>query len=131
MSHTLTYSGTTVTLPDDILWPDEFGWSPVDQSTERSVGGQLVIDVAARVGGRQITLQSGADYGWTTRSTVSQLEAWRALAGAQMALLFRGVTRTVVFDHERGAIESEPITDFSDPSPADPCAITLRFIDVT
>jgi len=129
MSNTITRGGTTVALPDEMAWPDEFGWSPVEQSTERSISGELVIDAAAKVGGRQITLQGGDDFGWMTRAEVATLEAWRAIPAAEMTLVFRGTTRTVVFDHERTALEYQAVADFADPEPTDHCAVTLRFIE--
>lgn len=128
--NTLTYSTTALMLPDEMAWPDEFGWSPVEQSSERSVSGELVIDVTAKVGGRQITLQGGDDFGWMTRAEVATLEAWRAIPGAVLSLLFRGVTRSVVFDHERTALEYQAVADYADPLPTDPCAVTLRFLEV-
>ena len=33
--NTLARAGTTLVLPDEMAWPNEFGWSPVEQSTER------------------------------------------------------------------------------------------------
>ena len=30
-----------ITLPDDLLWINEFDWNPVAQSTERSLSGAL------------------------------------------------------------------------------------------
>jgi len=130
MTNSITYGGTTLALSDDLAWPDEFGWQPVQQSTERSISGNLIVDVATNVGGRQITLQGDAGFGWMTRSDVAQLDAWRAIPGAQMTLSFRGVTRTVIYDHERTALECTPIDDYSDPSPTDHCVVTLRLIDI-
>lgn len=128
--NTLARAGTTLVLPDEMAWPNEFGWSPVEQSTERSISGELVVDVAAKVGGRQITLQGGDDYGWMTRAEVATLEAWRAIPAATMTLTFRGTTRTVIFDHEAGALEYQAVADYADPLPSDPCAVTLRFLEL-
>ncbi len=33
----------TITLPDDLLWINEFEWNPVEQSTERSLTGALLV----------------------------------------------------------------------------------------
>ena len=40
MSITLTRGSTTLELPPDLLWVNEFRWSEVSQSTERSVPGR-------------------------------------------------------------------------------------------
>ena len=130
MSITLTRGATTLQLPPEMAWPDEFAWSPVQQSSERSITGELVIDVAAAVGGRQITLQGGEDFGWMTRADVATLETWRAIPGAEFTLSMRGVSRVVVFDHERTALEYQAIADYADPLPEDPCSVTLRFIEL-
>jgi hypothetical protein len=128
--NSLTYNGTTLALPLEMAWPDEFGWSPVQQSSERSITGSLIVDVAAKTGGRPITLQGGDEFGWMTRADVTTLQTWRAVPGAQMTLLFRGVTRTVAFDHESTALEYQAIADYADPLPGDPCAVTLRFLEL-
>ena len=57
MAITLQNAGTTLALPPDLIWTDELLWSPVRQSTERSITGALIVDRAVRVGGRAITLQ--------------------------------------------------------------------------
>jgi hypothetical protein len=127
---TLTRAGTTVTLSDHLQWADEFSWSAVQQSTERSITGSLHVDVAAATGGRQITLESGEDFGWIARQDAEQLAAWRDIPGAEFDLVLRGVTRTVIFDHERTAVEYQPVVDYADPLGSDPCRVTLRFIEI-
>lgn len=126
----LSYNGSTVELSEHMLWSDEFAWSPVQQSTERSISGELHIDVSAAVGGRPITLESGADFGWLTRAECQVLDGWRAVPGAVMQLSLRGVTKSVLFDHERGGLGFVPVSDFADPLPSDWCALTLKFIEV-
>ena len=58
MAITLTYSGTTLALSDRLAWTDEFGWSPVEQSTEYSTTGALLVHVATKLAGRPITLNA-------------------------------------------------------------------------
>ncbi len=33
----------TMTLPDNLLWVNEFDWSPVAQDVERSLTGALIV----------------------------------------------------------------------------------------
>ena len=33
----------TITLPDDLLWINEFEWNPVKQTTERRLTGALLV----------------------------------------------------------------------------------------
>ena len=46
----------TVTLPDDFLWVNEFGWSPVAQRTERTLTGALVVHEAQQSYGAPLSL---------------------------------------------------------------------------
>lgn len=136
MSITLAYGATTLTLPPDLLWVDEFRWSPVSQGTERSITGALLVDLQPRIGGRTITLQGKEDSAWVLRSGLATLQAWAELPGQQFTLTHNGVTRTVIFDHgteeeSRAIAQVEPVVDFSDPEPSDYyCSLTLRFLEV-
>lgn len=131
MSITLTVGGTSVTLPDDLYWSDEFGWSPVQQSTDRSITGALIVSTAARTGGRPITLQPiDNDSAWMQRAVLEQLRAWAAVAGQQMTLLLRGVSRTVIWRHDEApAIAAEPVVHYSDTDPDDRYTVTLKFLE--
>lgn len=130
--NSLTYTGNTVSLPDDLDWPDEFGWSPVTQKTEHSITGALIVDIGVRAAGRQITLRGDADSAWTTREVAGQLQAWAAIGGAVMTLMLRGTTRQVMFDHERNALEwsALQLERYSDPLPTDRGWLVLRFLEV-
>jgi hypothetical protein len=129
--NTLTYDGDTVVLPDDLLWVDEFDWARVEQRSEHTISGALLIEAAARQAGQPITLQAGADYAWTLRSDLLLLAAWKALPAAVMALVLRDAAPVnVVFDHARNAVEARPVVDYAEPEAADPYVVTLRFIKV-
>ncbi len=136
MSCTLTYGATVLDLPEDLLWTNEFRWSRVSQSVERSVTGALLVDVSTRTGGRQITLAGQEDSAWILRSGLETLQAWAALPGQQFTLIHNGVARTVIFDHgtaeESNAIKQvQPVVDFSDPEPTDYyCSLELSFLEV-
>lgn len=129
--NTLTYNGTTLDLPDDLAWPDEFAWSPVVQQVAPSITGALIVDIGVRAAGRPIELAGARDRAWMPRATAEQLQAWAAVPGAQMTLMLRGTTRTVIWDHERGAFSAEPLEleDYSDPLPTDRVIPRLRFLE--
>lgn len=129
MSNTLTYSGTTIPLPPDLSWPNEF-WSPVKQAKEFSITGSLIVDSGVATAGRPITLQGGESFGWMARSTVSTLATWAAVPGAQMVLSVRGTTFNVIFDHDATGFEPTPVVDYADPQSTDWYTATLRFIEV-
>lgn len=127
--NSITYNTSTVQLPDDLDWPDEFAWSPVTQKTEHSITGSLIVDIGVRAAGRQVTLRGDRGTAWTTREVAAQLQAWAAIGGALMTLMLRGSTRQVLFDHERTALEWNPIDSYSDPLPTDRGWLVLRFIE--
>lgn len=132
MSITLAVGLTTVDLPDDLYWSDE-AWSPVIQSVDNGLDGALIVQSAARLAGRPITLSPFNGEGcWMPRSTVDQLLAWQAMAGLQLTLTMRSVTRTVMFRHQDGqAVELTPLWHFSDaPEPEDLYVATLRFMEL-
>lgn len=132
MAKTLAVGATVVTLPDDLVWPDELLWSAVEQVSERSITGALIVNAGVKVGGQPITLQSPDETsGWITGSVLAQLSAWAQIPLQQMTLTLGASVRTVIFRHEEAALEAKPVVDFSDAGPDDFYTLTLRFTDVT
>lgn len=134
LTHPTAGPGSTplaLPLPDDFLWTDEFGWQSVEQTTEYTTTGALVIDTWAKQAGRPITLAGSETHAWCERGDLLTMRTWATQPGLQMTLTgLRGITRTVVFDHQAGAISAQPVVDFSDPIDSDPYAVTLKFIEL-
>jgi hypothetical protein len=131
MSITLAVNPTSLTLHPDLYWTDEFTYTPVEQTTERSVSGALIVDVYTRESGRPITLEPEDDgSAWMTLATLEQLRTWAAVPGQVMVLTLRGLARTVIFRHQDGAIEAQPVVHFSDTHSADMYRVTLRLMEV-
>ncbi len=132
MAITLTWSTTTMTLPAALDWADEFAWSPVVQSHTWLLDGSLHVDAATRQAGRPITLQGAADRAWMARADALALQAWAAIPGLQMTLLIDGTAHTVVWDHERTALDVRPLPSMVgvSPDPSDDCVVTLRFLEL-
>lgn len=132
MTITLAYSTTTLTLDPDLYWTDEHQWHPVEQNTQRTVTGALIVNTAARIGGRPITLlPDGDNSAWMPRSMIDTLRSWAAAPGRQMTLTLRGVARTVIFRHHDGiAVEASPIIFYSDEDGSDWYKATLRFMEI-
>ncbi len=51
----------TMTLPDNFLWVNEFDWTPVAQSTDRSLTGSLIVP--------ESLMNTGAALYWGMRRT--------------------------------------------------------------
>ncbi len=132
MSITLTHAGTTLDLSDRLAWTDEFGWSPVEQSTEYSTTGALLVDVATKQAGRPITLEGKETATWISRATCLAIEAWAKLPGAQFELVLRGLPRVVMFDQARTGFEAAPLHKLLDgqESPEQIFLPTFRFLEL-
>jgi hypothetical protein len=130
MSTTLTYDGATATLPDDMIWSDEYNWHPVVQSSEFTTTGALLIESAVKQAGRPISLNNTEDQGWVTKVACDQIKEWASLPGIVLTLVYRGVTRSVVFDHENTAFEAEPLVFYREVVNGDYYIVTIRSIEV-
>ena len=114
MSITLTYNGTTAHLSDRLQWTNEYDWSPVEQVTAYSTTGRLLVDVSLKQAGQPITLEGTDTNAWITRALCSTLQAWAALPGIELALVLRGTTHAVIFDHAQGGFAAQPIWRLAD-----------------
>lgn len=131
MATTLTYNATVLTLPDGMLWPDEFSWAPVTTNASYSAGGALLINRGVKLAGRPITLQGGNSWAWMDRATALTLLEWVALSGAQFTLSYRSVNYTVKFSPTAAPLDVSPVIDYSDPNSADFYFATIRLVVVS
>lgn len=110
----------SLALPDDLLWQDEFDWSPVLGNKGRTLQGRLTIQTTAApdASGRPITL--GNEHAWITRADLLTLQSWASEPDRRMALtLHDGSTRTVLFRHwDAPVIEATAVLDYADPDDA-------------
>lgn len=132
MPLTLSDGTTTLQLPEDLYWADEFSWNPVQQSVEPTITGALIVSSAAKLAGRQITLQPEDDSSaWMQRSTLEALRNFAAEPGKEMVLTLRGQPYDVVFRHQEGsAIDSSPVMHFSDVDAGDYYRVTIRLMEI-
>ncbi len=122
-------------LPDDLLWSDEYTWSPAVASLSYLITGALLIQSATRQAGRPITLVGAPDMAWVTRATVEQLRAWATLpvssTTGRFDLSFKdGRLFTVAFRHGETAIDTEPVLGFPAHTDTDFYRLTLRFLEI-
>ncbi len=119
-----------IELPRGMLWVDEFNWSAVEKTIERSITGAQVIDAAARVAGRPITLEAVEDQGWIRRATLLAVRALADAPGGEYLLkLADGREFTVQFAAE-DPIEAQPVSRPELPESTHPYVATLRLITV-
>ena len=121
----------TLVLPDDFLWVNEFGWSPVAHRTERSLTGALVVHEAQQSYGRSIVLGDG-EHSWLARDQLEALFLLSAQSNRRMSLtLPDGRTFTVIFDRsDGGALEAYPIAPTVHPSGQDYYGVVIRLLTV-
>lgn len=133
MAITLTYAGGPVLdLPRDLEWTDEFDWSPVAQTVSISITGALIVESAAQLSGRPVTLAGADDRAWITRAVLDQLRAWAAVPDRQMTLtLDDGRVFAVRFDQRQAPIGARAIVPGWTPAAADDWFVcTLKFMEV-
>ncbi|MCK9172758.1 MAG: hypothetical protein RBR03_09115 [Desulfuromonas thiophila] len=119
----------SLTLPDDLLWIDEYKWSGVAQQVDILADGAVVVQADAQQTGRLITLQGGDDFGWLDRTTLEALRLLAAAPGAQYSLtLHDGTPRNVVFTGDR--LTAAPVVDYSAPAASDVYSVTLYLMEL-
>lgn len=131
MSITLSDGVDTLTLHKDLFWSDEYNWQEVEQAVDRTITGAMVVQAAARVKGRPITLEPENDSSaWMIRSLVDAVRNWAAEPGKTMTLTLRGVSRTVVFRHQDGGLEARPVIHYDVPVTDDWYLCTIRLMEI-
>ncbi|MDO6747214.1 hypothetical protein [Gilvimarinus sp. 1_MG-2023] len=124
----LTDGTTTIELPGDIQWVNEFDWSDIEQQQEYSIAGNLIVQQGVKLAGRPINLQSGQG-SWVMRSVVLQLQALYNSA-ANLTLSFWGTDYTVAFKRPDG-FSAKEVTRLANPGSEHNYTINLAFIEVT
>ena len=122
----------TITLPDDLLWVNEFDWNPIEQSTERSLTGALLVQEQQLQFGRPLELSGGLEAGWVARSTVVDLLALSTIANKVMTLTLPDLREyTVIFDRQSGSpVEAQQILPFAYPDDDYKYSLTIRLLTV-
>lgn len=122
----------TLTLPDSLEWTDEYTWQPVSQELAYSLTGAAVVEASERQSGRPFTLRSPEQMAYITRATLNTLKGWAAIAGKTMTLTLRGVSYSVIFRHQDGALEATPLGTWNDSELNNDVLyrVTLRLMEV-
>ncbi len=119
-----------LTLPDDLIWIDEFTWTPMAKSSIYSIDGKPIIQNALKLGGRPITLSGDVSAAWIARGVVKDL--WELLSSDTNLLLTLNDARTfnVTFAPGDNPINAQPIVDYSTPDDADWYSLSIKLIQV-
>ena len=122
----------TLTLPDDLLWTNEFSWSQVEQNIDRSLTGGLLVQEQEKQYGRSIELTGGDSAGWVNRATVVELLALTLTANKVMVLTLPDNREfSVIFDRRNGLpIEAKQVLPSAYPNQDYLYSLTLRLITV-
>ncbi|MDP4074200.1 hypothetical protein [Acidovorax sp. A1169] len=121
-----------VQIRRQMVWVDEFAWSPVEKTTEYSTTGALLVDVGERLAGRPITLQATDQHGWLARSAVEELRALAAdPEGVYVFTHADGREFTVMFAPD-DPVSAIPIQNTRPELPGDdyPYVTTVRLIEI-
>ncbi len=122
----------TITLPDDLLWINEFEWNPVEQNLERSLTGALLIQEQIKLQGRPIELTGGQQAGWVARKTVLELQDLNAAPDKIMILTLPDMRQlNVIFDRSTGSpVSAFPVLEEAYPADNSYYHLSLRLITV-
>lgn len=117
-------------LPRGMVWVDEHDWVPVEASTEYSITGALVVQVAERQAGRPITLQGSESAGWIRRDVLQSLQVLASGPGDVFGLtLADGRTFNVMFA-PGNPLQAKPVARPELPPDSHPYVATVRLIEV-
>lgn len=119
-----------LTLPTDLLWTDEFDWTPIEQSRSYSVTGALIIQTGTKQAGRPITLSGDANSGLISRADLATLQSKLTTNTALVLTLNDARTFNVTFDHSKNPIEAKAWIDYSTPDSTDFYTLKISFITV-
>ncbi len=121
----------TMTLPGNPLWVNEFDWTPVAQSTDRSLTGSLIVSESLMTYGRSIVLGDGEN-SLLTLADLKTLFALSELPKKKMLLTLPGGRAfTVIFDRSEGSpIEAQQVIPLSEPSEDHFYAVVIRLLTV-
>ena len=120
----------TMTLPEDLIWTNEFSETAVVHDHIYSLTGKLIVFVGIKAAGRPMLLSGTVDSAWLNRGLLKQLNQLQE-SNIQMTLtLHDSRSFDVIFDYQKKGITAKPIIDFNDPEDDDEYQIIIPFIQV-
>lgn len=130
-----TVTNEEISLPNGLIWVDEFDWTPLQATNTYTLSGALVIEQGKRLAGRPISLESPQDdMAWVSRGLVSVLLSWAQRAERRFLLSLEYPTDTrqflVVFNCSVDPIGARPVRGFASHTPESEFRVALKFIEV-
>jgi len=119
-----------LTLPNDLIWSDEFDWSPIQQTESYTLTGALVVESGKMLAGRPITLAGDEKSAWATRAQVNALYALLDTDPTMLLTLHDGRTFNVKFKHAGQPVQAKPVIDYNNPDDSDWYTLTLKLFTV-
>lgn len=125
----------TLNLPNDLLWEDEFSWSPTVSNHSFALDGTLIVEQAAKRAGRPISLAAPANMAWVNRATMEKLQQWASLKNTVFKLLLEYPNDrrefNVIFDNSGdGALSGSPVKGFPAHEQGDWFIASMKLIEV-
>jgi len=104
-----------LTLPEGTQWADQFGYTPINQNTVRTVGGGIIIYNQQLYAGRPITLTLGKNYAWLTYTDIQNIINWASTPAQTYNFQWDTENYIVQFDHTDKPYEFSRIWNYEDP----------------
>ena len=126
----MTITLDTITLPEDLVWANEYNWSPVVQSAKKSVTGAIIIQEAIQQKGRSIVLTGASNAAWIDRTTLDALQVKSNTVDLAMVLAHNGTAYNVIFDRSSNSdtgMSVKEIYPVANPTSDHIYQITLKF----
>lgn len=111
-----------VPLDDNLIWTNRYDFTPVTQTTNRTLAGSLIVFSHSLTAGQPIILEATDSAGWFTGSMVTSLKSFADVPGASYVLDFHGEVMNVIFNHE-----IDPVVSFLGLRPIEPQGLTDPF----
>ena len=117
-----------IDLPLDLVWVDEFDFTPIEQKQTRTLTGAIVFETAEKQGGRNITIGEGDAPVFVKKTIIDALYA-KLTANSVMTLTLQDTRSfSVRFQHEDKPLEAKPVIDYQIMEDSHPYHLTLKLI---
>jgi hypothetical protein len=118
-----------IALPDDLIWIDEFDWTPIEQTKSYTLTGALVLESGQKQAGRPITLVGGENAAWAARSQIDALYAKLTNDPTMTLTLHDARVFSVKWVHDN-PIQAKLILDYNNPISSDWYSLTIKLIAI-